>query len=205
MHDHVFAATTVSVLFVCMGNICRSPTAEGVFRRKVREAGLEDRVIVDSAGTHGYHVGSPPDARSQETAARRGYDLSRLRARKFEADDCQRFDYVLAMDRGNYNRIVQTCRAGGAHRAGVRHGHGEHEAGLHAGHGQGDHGAGLGAPARDGYANVRMFLEFAPYLREREVPDPYAGSDEGFEYVLDLIEAAADGLLEDVRQRLAGE
>ena len=174
MHEHAFAASTVSVLFVCMGNICRSPTAEGVFRRKVREAGLEDRVIVDSAGTHGYHVGAPPDARSQETAARRGYDLSRLRARKFETEDCQRFDYVLAMDRGNYNRIVQTCR-------------------------------GAGGSARDGSANVRMFLEFAPYLREREVPDPYAGSDEGFEYVLDLIEAAADGLLEDVRQRLAGE
>jgi protein-tyrosine phosphatase len=205
MHDHVFAANTVSVLFVCMGNICRSPTAEGVFRRKVREAGLEDRVLVDSAGTHGYHVGSPPDARSQESAARRGYDLSRLRARKFESDDCQRFDYVLAMDRGNYNRIVQTCRGAGGHRAGVLHGRGEHQAERHSGHGPGDHGAGPGLTARDGIANVRMFLEFAPYLREREVPDPYAGSDEGFEYVLDLIEAAADGLLEDVRQRLAGE
>ncbi|MFO7546179.1 MAG: low molecular weight protein-tyrosine-phosphatase [Trueperaceae bacterium] len=195
MHEHAFAASTVSVLFVCMGNICRSPTAEGVFRRKVREAGLEDRVIVDSAGTHGYHVGAPPDARAQETAARRGYDLSRLRGRMFDADDCQRFDYVLAMDRGNYNRIVQTCRSGGGHRG--------HGAGT--GHGRGDHEAGQGAPARDGTANVRMFLEFAPYLREREVPDPYAGSDDGFEYVLDLIEAAADGLLEDVRQRLAGE
>lgn len=173
--DRVHATDSVAVLFVCMGNICRSPTAEGVFRRKVHEAGLEGRVHIDSAGTHGYHVGAPPDRRSQGAAARRGYDLSPLRARQFHADDCHRFDYVLAMDRGNYNRIVQTCRGG-------RHAHGF---------------------GRDGHANVRLFLEFAPHMREREVPDPYAGSDEGFEYVLDLIEAAAEGLLQDVRQRLA--
>ncbi len=99
----------ISVLFVCMGNICRSPTAEGVFKLMVQQAGLADRVFVDSAGTHDYHVGSPPDRRSQAAAHRRGYDLSALRARKFDREDCRTFDYVLVMDRGNYNRALQIC------------------------------------------------------------------------------------------------
>jgi len=103
------AVDTVSVLFVCMGNICRSPTAEGVFSRMVEEAGLADRVIVDSAGTHDYHVGEPPDRRAQAAAARRGYDLSPLRARKLGRDDCRRYDYVLVMDRGNLNRARSIC------------------------------------------------------------------------------------------------
>lgn len=94
----------VSVLFVCMGNICRSPTAEGVFRRMVQEAGLEERVHVDSAGTHGYHLGAEPDRRSQAAAARRGYDLSALRARQLLPEDGERFDLVLAMDRDNLAR-----------------------------------------------------------------------------------------------------
>lgn len=89
------------VLFVCTGNICRSPTAEGVFRHVVAEAGLVDRFHVDSAGTHGYHVGDPPDARSIAHARRRGYDLSALRARQFTAADYADFDLLLAMDRGH--------------------------------------------------------------------------------------------------------
>lgn len=95
------APTPVKVLFVCMGNICRSPTAEGVFRSLVRTEGLQDRIIVDSAGTHGYHVGSPPDTRAQATALERGVDISGLRARRFEARDFADFDYLLAMDRAN--------------------------------------------------------------------------------------------------------
>src|SRR5690606_41817812 len=87
-----------------MGNICRSPTAEGVFKRMVEEAGLADHVLVDSSGTHDYHVGSPPDRRAQAAAARRGHDLSRLRARKLCLDDCRTFDYVLVMDRCNLYR-----------------------------------------------------------------------------------------------------
>ncbi len=90
------------ILFVCMGNICRSPTAEGVFRRMANEAGLGDLVRADSAGTHGYHVGDPPDLRAQAAAARRGYDLSKLRARRFEPGDFDRFDLVLAMDSDNH-------------------------------------------------------------------------------------------------------
>ena len=91
----------VEVLFVCMGNICRSPTAEGVFRHMVAAAGLSRIINVDSAGTHGYHAGDPPDARACAVAARRGYDLNRLRARQVTQQDFERFDYVLAMDRAN--------------------------------------------------------------------------------------------------------
>ena len=91
----------VSVVFVCMGNICRSPTAEGVFQQIVKDHGLQDYIEVDSAGTHSYHVGSDPDRRSQATARSRGIDLSGLRARRFVSDDFLRFDYVIGMDREN--------------------------------------------------------------------------------------------------------
>lgn len=92
----------IRILFVCTGNICRSPTAEGVARHMIRTAGLEGRVEVESAGTQGYHAGVAPDLRSQKAAMRRGYDLSRLRARAVDALDFPRFDLLLAMDRGHY-------------------------------------------------------------------------------------------------------
>lgn len=97
----------VGVLFVCTGNICRSPTAHGLFRHKVREAGLEDRVRIESAGTHDYHVGEPPDRRSIRHAAARGIDLSDLRARKVGAQDFSRFDLILAMDRGHLSHLAR--------------------------------------------------------------------------------------------------
>ncbi len=96
----------VSVLFVCMGNICRSPTAHGVFEQMVEKAGLAEQIETDSAGTHAYHVGNPPDPRSQETALGRGVDLSRQRARKAAREDFERFDYVIAMDRDNLNNLL---------------------------------------------------------------------------------------------------
>jgi protein-tyrosine phosphatase len=99
----------ISVLFVCMGNICRSPTAEGVFRHRVAAAGLAERVIIDSAGTHGYHIGEPPDARSMEYAAKRGYDLSAQRSRKVTASDFEKFDHVLAMDHDNLRLLEADC------------------------------------------------------------------------------------------------
>lgn len=102
----------VSVLFICMGNICRSPTAQGVFRALVEREGLADRIITDSAGTIAYHVGEPPDRRARETATKRGIDLNDLRARKAITDDFERFDYLLAMDRENYRDLLEICPPG---------------------------------------------------------------------------------------------
>ena len=101
--------TTVSILFLCMGNICRSPTAHGVFRHLVRQHGLTDRVKIDSAGTHNYHPGEPPDARSQQHAKRRGYDLSDLRARQLRQDEFAGHDLLLAMDWDNLALAEQRC------------------------------------------------------------------------------------------------
>lgn len=150
------------VLFICTGNICRSPTAEGVFLHLVEKAGLRKRILVDSAGTHGYHVGDRPDPRAQAVAARRAYDLSRLRARKLEGRDYRDFDYLLAMDRGHLAIMLRDSPL-------------EH---------------------RD---KVRLFMDYAPHLDHREVPDPYYGDNRGFELVLDLVEAAAHGLLRSIR------
>lgn len=99
----------IKVLFVCMGNICRSPTAEGVLRKKVREQGLADQVEVASAGTHGYHVGEAPDQRTQRAAARRGYDLSAIRARQIAPQDTDYFDLILAMDRHSLAALQLVC------------------------------------------------------------------------------------------------
>jgi len=96
----------IRVLMVCTGNICRSPTAEGVLRRKLADAGLAERVEVESAGTVDYHAGSPPDHRAQQSAQRRGYDLSRQRARQLRASDFERFDLLLAMDTDHLERLV---------------------------------------------------------------------------------------------------
>lgn len=99
----------VSVLFVCMGNICRSPTAEGVFRHLVEQEGLSHLLHIDSAGTHAYHVGEQPDHRAQQTARSRGIDLSLQRARKVRHDDFEKFDYVLAMDNDNHHILATMC------------------------------------------------------------------------------------------------
>lgn len=158
----------VRVLFVCMGNICRSPTAEGVFRKLIADENVDDRIETDSAGTHAYHIGEPPDERAQATARRRGIELDDLRARRVRREDFEHFDYVLAMDRDNYAILEELCPAG-------------HEDRLY------------------------LFLEFAPALGRREVPDPYYGGPRGFEDVFDMVEQAARGLLEDIRRRhLAG-
>ena len=98
-----------AVLFVCMGNICRSPTAHGVFKRKLMDAGLAHRVKVDSAGTHNYHPGSPPDARSQAHAAKRGYDLSDLRARQIIEADFTHYELILVMDWDNLALVQDEC------------------------------------------------------------------------------------------------
>lgn len=106
----------VRVLFVCLGNICRSPTAHGVFAHLVEREGLADRIQVDSAGTHAYHIDEPPDPRAQAAAARRGVDLSTLRARRALEQDFQAFDYVVAMDRSNYEHLSKLCPVGSEER-----------------------------------------------------------------------------------------
>ncbi len=155
----------LKVLFVCMGNICRSPTAHGVFLDLVNKEGLDDRVIVDSAGTHTYHIDEPPDPRAQEAAFSRDIDLRKLRARKAIEDDFFEFDYILAMDESNYRHLASIAPEGLEHK-------------------------------------LSLFLDYAPHLGVKEVPDPYYGGRTGFERVLDLIEVASTGLLEDLKKRL---
>lgn len=106
----------INVLFVCTGNICRSPTAEGVFRGLIAAQGLNDRIAADSAGTHGYHIGEPPDSRSVGAARTRGYDISDLRARRVHPADFSRFDLILAMDRGHHRDLNAACPADQRHR-----------------------------------------------------------------------------------------
>lgn len=98
-----------SVLFICMGNICRSPTAEGIFRHLIREKNIVEQFELDSAGTHAYHIGTKPDSRAQATAESRGIDLSDLRGRKVTVSDFDKFDYVLAMDKDNYSMLKELC------------------------------------------------------------------------------------------------
>ncbi|MDX1734606.1 MAG: low molecular weight protein-tyrosine-phosphatase [Halioglobus sp.] len=157
-------AATTRVLFVCLGNICRSPTAHGVLEHLVRERGLAHCVTVDSCGTGHWHVGEPPDERAAQEAAKRGYDLRALRARQVDAADFAAFDYILAMDHSNLADLRALCPAG------------------YPGH-------------------LGLFLDFAPGADLDEVPDPYYGGASGFADVLDLVEAASDGLLRALAQQ----
>jgi protein-tyrosine phosphatase len=107
---------TIRVLFICAGNICRSPTAEGVFRSLVAEAGLAERIAIDSAGTHGYHLGEPPDPRARQAAAQRGYNLDGQRTRQVTAQDCERFDLLLVMDEDNLRAVRRLCPSAHTHK-----------------------------------------------------------------------------------------
>lgn len=123
------AAGAVQVLMVCMGNICRSPTAEGVLRAKLQRAGLHERVVVDSAGTQGYHVGEPPDPRAIRAAARRGYELAALRARQVGDDDFRHFHHLLAMDDDNLAWLHERRPDGAAPRIALLMDHARRHAG----------------------------------------------------------------------------
>lgn len=143
------------ILFVCLGNICRSPAAEGVLRHVLRERGLDGEIEVDSAGTGSWHVGERADPRMREAASRRGYDLT-SRGRQVTPEDLDAFDLIVAMDRDNLE--------------GVRR---------------------LGS----GSADVRLLSDYLDDSYPDEVPDPYYGGDRGFETVLDMLEAAMEGIL----------
>ena len=155
---------SVGVLFVCLGNICRSPSSQGVFINRLQIAGLPIDIQVDSAGTGSYHIGQPPDHRAILAAAERGVDISWCRARQVDRMDFERYDYVIAMDRYNYEDLSKI------------------------------------APS-DYSGQLRLFMEFAPKWNKSEVPDPYYGSDGGFERVLDMLEDACEGLIEDIKRR----
>lgn len=157
----------VRVLMICMGNICRSPTAAAVLRERLRAAGLDDLVEVDSAGTHAdWHAGEGADPRSHRHALTRGYDLSSHRARLLVGPDFERHDLILAMDDDNLAVLESRCPP--THRA-----------------------------------KLRRLGEFAPRAGSAVIPDPYYAGPAAFEQVLDLIEGACDGLLDELRGRLA--
>jgi protein-tyrosine phosphatase len=162
--DHEVTDVTYAykILFVCMGNICRSPTAEGAFKHVLAERAPDLSIRADSAGTHAYHIGAPPDSRAQRAAERRGIDLSEQKARKVQEEDFASFDLVLAMDEYNLELLVE-----------------------------------LSPP--EYHDRIKLFLDYAPQLGRRDVPDPYYGGSNGFELVLDLIEDASIGLLEQLR------
>lgn len=156
---------TYRVLLVCMGNICRSPTAEGVLRLLLRNNNLGDVVEVDSAGTHGYHVGEAPDSRTQRAAALRGYNLSQLRARKVARQDLDYFDLVLAMDKSNLDNLMR-----------------------------------MASPEQQ--SRIKLFMSYSKNFDDEEVPDPYYGLGHGFDLVLDMVEDAALGLIEQIKKEL---
>lgn len=153
----------IKILFVCMGNICRSPTAEGVFNTMLSNRNLVDVFHVDSAGTHAYHVGDAPDLRAQKAARDRGVELKHLRARRVRDDDFESFDHILVMDDENHAILHEICPDEFKHK-------------------------------------IRHFLEYAPHLQQREVPDPYYGGAYGFERVLDMVEAASEGFIETLQR-----
>jgi protein-tyrosine phosphatase len=150
------------ILFVCTGNICRSPTADGIARHWAARLGMQGEVEIDSAGTHAYHNGEAPDPRAQKAAKRRGYELSKLRARPVLPQDFERFDLILAMDKGHLVWLRRECPP-------------EH------------------------HHKLAMFLSFAERFKERDVPDPYYGDEDGFEQVLDMCEDAVQGILDKFR------
>ena len=153
----------MKILFVCMGNICRSPTAEGVMRRLLDEAGMADRVEVESAGTGGWHLGDPPDERATLAARRRGVTLAGA-ARQVRARDFCDFDLLIAMDRSNLRELLAA------------------------------------APDEEAAEKVRLLREFDPASTgDLDVPDPYYGGGRGFDTVLDMVEAACRGLLDELR------
>ena len=152
-----------SVLCVCMGNICRSPTAQAMLDLHLQRGGIGDRVLTDSAGTHGYHEGQPPDRRAREAAAAVGLDIGDQRARLLDARDLYAFDHILVMDHNNLSEVRR-----------------------------------LGS----GPASVELFMTYAPDYGLAEVPDPYYGGEAGFRQVVEMLDHAAEGVVQQLREQL---
>jgi protein-tyrosine phosphatase len=148
-----------------MGNICRSPTAEVVLRVFFKNSNLGGKVEVDSAGTHGYHVGEAPDGRTQRAAAVRGYNLSQVRARKVARQDLDYFDLILAMDKSNLDNLQR-----------------------------------MASPEQR--QKLKLFMEYSKNYDDDEVPDPYYGLGHGFDLVLDMVEDASKGLVDELKAKL---
>ena len=151
----------MKILMVCLGNICRSPMAEGIVRDRIEQSGLE--VEIDSAGTSNYHIGEGPDKRAQANMRQNGHDISDLRARQFTREDFNRFDRIYVMDQSNYENVLQLAKS------------------------------------ESDNQKVDLFLNLASPGSDSEVPDPYFGGDSGFQHVYELLSAAADQLIEELR------
>lgn len=154
------------LLFVCLGNICRSPSAENIMNHLIQQRQLGEEIICDSAGTSSYHIGSPPDRRMAGAAKQYGIEL-KGQARQLQASDLEAFDWILAMDQDNYRDILALDRSGQYH------------------------------------AKVKLMCDFCRHHSDREVPDPYYGGPEGFDYVVNLLLDACEGLLDFVAENPA--
>ena|SRR5688572_16157645 len=156
-----------SILFVCLGNICRSPIAEGVFRHIAKRAGLLDKLHIDSAGLGSWHLGLPPDQRAQDALFSRGINISDLRARRITLEDFETFDLILAMDKSNHKGLLKLAPK-------------EHQ------------------------GKIRLFMDCAPNFGVHEIPDPFFGDKDGFDYVVQLVDAACRGLVRSLNARPPG-
>ena len=156
-----------SVIFVCLGNICRSPAAENIFRYQVKQAGLEESIHIDSAGTHDYHPGKPPDKRMSKALRKRNIPSTGA-ARQFTTGDYSKFDLILNMDRDNHTRVTAL------------------------------------ASSPENFEKVMLFTRFCEHPKHRiaEVPDPYYGEEDGFDFVAHILEDGCQQLLEHVRKQL---
>lgn len=153
------------LLFVCLGNICRSPAAEGIMQSKISQAGLEDLIYCDSAGTSAYHAGERADARMREHAAKRGFKLL-SRSRPFEKTDFEEFDLILCMDQSNLENVKAM-------------------------------------DAKKIYSEkIKLITDYLSFIEAEVVPDPYYGGDQGFEFVMDILEESCTNLLKEVRKSL---
>ena len=153
----------ISVLFVCLGNICRSPAAEAIFIKLLKKKGLTDHIIVDSAGTGSWHIGKKADSRMRIAAERRDINIL-SRARQITSEDFEEFNYILAMDDSNFRNIQDLKNR----------------------------------TSSTDFSSLQKIQNFRSVFNEQEVPDPYFGGDEGFDYTLDILEDSVSGFLESL-------